>query len=230
MRVACASLEQRSQFVKNLVGQQFGFLKVLSIAGKTPYGMQQWLCRCVCGNECSPCGADLKRRPHISCGCQQRRLASEANLTHGKTGTPEHHSWTNMLARCRNSNHPRFADYGGRGITVCDRWQKSFVAFLEDMGLKPTTRHSIERMNNDGDYCPLNCRWASPKEQNQNTRVNRLITHDGKTMTLSQWANFLNTKHSVIGGRLDRGWSVAEALTIPVNRSNKLASIRRNTG
>src|SRR5262245_14872347 len=127
--------------------------------------------------------------------------------------TPEYRSWLSALNRCPN---PRARDrkyYGGRGIRVCDRWRRSFAAFLADMGPRPSPRHTLERIDNSGHYEPGNCRWATRKEQGNNTRHNRFITHEGITRTLSQWAEATGLSESCIRIRLDRlGWSVKEAL------------------
>jgi hypothetical protein len=99
-----------------------------------------------------------------------------SNFKHGAASakaTPEYNSWRNMKARCHNPSHNRYHDYGGRGITVCDKWSDSFAVFLEDMGEKPTPTHSIDRIDNEGSYKPDNCRWATPTEQNRNHRIRK---------------------------------------------------------
>ncbi len=166
---------------ENLADRVFGFLTVISYHGKNRQRNSLWRCRCVCGQERICRGADLKNRPNASCGCQQPRLAREANLTHGKRHTSEYNLWINVRARCRNPKHPRYANYGGRGITVCDRWRSSFENFLADVGAKPSANHTLERIDNNASYCPGNCRWATYPEQGSNTRLNRRITHEGTT-------------------------------------------------
>lgn len=212
---------------QDLTGMTFGFLRVLAPGKKTYGGATRWRCVCVCGQETNTPPGDLKRRPNISCGCQHRRLASEVNRTHGLSRSPEYNTWANMKARCHNPQHPRYADYGGRGITVCKRWRNSFEAFLADVGRKPAAKHSLERKNNDAGYNPRNCRWASHAEQANNSRSSRLVTHDGRTLTIAQWSAETHIDDSVIWGRLARGWSPAEALTTPVSRHNKLVTLRR---
>lgn len=140
-----------------------------------------------------------------------KRLA--AITTHGLTNTTEYGVWAGMLSRCYSKNRACYKDYGGRGITVCDRWRNSFKAFLEDMKKRPSLKHSIDRWpNNDGNYEPGNCRWATPEEQHNNTRSNRLLTFEGQTMTLSQWANKKGISKSGLRYRLNGGMSVGEAL------------------
>lgn len=121
-----------------------------------------------------------------------------------------------MRQRCSLPNNVAFANYGGRGIRVCARWEESFEAFVEDMGERPSLQHFIDRIDSDGHYEPGNCRWATMAEQQCNRRNNRLITCDGKTMTISQWAVELGCGRATIGMRLASGWSTRDAVTTPV--------------
>lgn len=148
-----------------------------------------------------------------------------------KSGQSKTYScWSSMLARCRRRSDPRFSDYGGRGISVCDRWL-SFPNFLADMGEKPEGM-SIERIDNDGDYCPDNCKWATRLEQQANTRLTRNLTYQGKTQSVSAWSRELNIDQATLSHRLNIfHWSIDEALSIrPVrgghhNRSNNEKAI-----
>lgn len=126
--------------------------------------------------------------------------------------SPEYTAWAGMLQRCRNPKNAAYPDYGGRGITVCDAWRDSFEAFYADLGPRPSARHSIDRIDNDGNYEPGNCRWATAKEQNRNTRRARLLTFDGRTQLLSDWGAELGVHPEAIRGRLRRGWSIEDAL------------------
>lgn len=117
-----------------------------------------------------------------------------------------------MIGRCENKNDPRFKDYGGRGIKVCERWRHSFPNFLADMGERPPGM-SIDRYpDKNGNYEPENCRWATPKEQSNNMRRNHLLTHDGETLTVSQWADRIGLQYSTFSVRIKRGWSMQRAL------------------
>ena len=136
--------------------------------------------------------------------------------THGMSRTPEYQAWRNMKKRCFNPNTKQYSDWGGRGITVCDRWKNSFENFLADMGLKPTPKHSIDRINNDDDYCLDNCRWATKAEQYNNRRSNRFITIDDDTLTIVQWEKKMGYKENVIWQRLKMGWSEYRAVMTPV--------------
>jgi hypothetical protein len=135
------------------------------------------------------------------------------SLGRSTKGNPEYSVWTGMIHRCHNPKRHNYPRYGGRGIVVCDRWRESFAAFLEDMGPRPSMRHQIDRIDNDGPYSPDNCRWASLEEQGRNKRSNHLITAFGKTQTLSEWATETGLRRECIASRLEYGWTPEEALT-----------------
>lgn len=134
----------------------------------------KWRCKCECGADVVVGGYDLRRKTTISCGCQRIDMTVERSLTHGLSRTREHRIWLGIIRRCTDERRPEYPSYGGRGITVCERWQ-SFENFIADMGKAPSNRHSIDRIDNDRGYEPSNCRWATPKEQRANRRdVNAL--------------------------------------------------------
>lgn len=166
--------------------------------------------------ECPHCGKTSEKqvsnaRRDGSCGCQRGRLVAELKTKHGMIGTPTYASWKAMIQRCTNPQCPHFERYGGRGIAVCDRWL-AFEAFLEDMGERPVGR-SLDRINNSQDYEPGNCRWADTKTQNRNTRSNRILTIDGTSRCLSEWAEQPEAAQSrTIYWRLWAGWSDREAV------------------
>jgi len=141
---------------------------------------------------------------------------AHGNQTHGHTSNGKtsstYKSWIAMRSRCQDSNHTFYKNYGGRGITVCDRWQK-FENFLYDMGEKPKG-YTIERKDNDGDYTPENCIWIPRSEQNKNTRTNRYLEYDGRRQILTDWAKELGVPHSVLQKRLALGWSIGQVLGI----------------
>ena len=134
---------------------------------------------------------------------------------HGLSKTPEYNAWSHMKNRCFNPNHKQYSYYGGRGITVCDRWL-NLDNFLADMGTKPSFKHSLDRIDNDGDYSPKNCRWATRAEQQNNLRSNRLITIDDVTLTITQWEKKMGYGKNVIFMRLNLGWSDYDAVMTPV--------------
>lgn len=119
-----------------------------------------------------------------------------------------------MRQRCLNPKCKLYAGYGGRGITICARWD-DFASFRDDMGERPSAGHSIDRIDNDGHYCPENCRWAIRKEQVRNTRTNRLLTVDGVTRTMAEWTEISGFERGVIASRLRRGWDAARAVSVP---------------
>lgn len=135
------------------------------------------------------------------------------NYRHGMVYSPEYQTWQGMKKRCYNPKTVKYPSYGGRGITVCEQWKDSFETFFQDMGSRPSAQHSIERINNDGNYEPKNCRWALAKEQSRNTRRNQEITFNGKTQCISAWAEDLQLHHSTVASRLKNGWSLEKALT-----------------
>ncbi len=131
--------------------------------------------------------------------------------------TPEYRSWKRIIVRCENKNTKDFPDYGGRGIKVCDRWRHSFENFLADMGLKPSPRHSIDRIDNNGHYQPDNCRWATPKEQSRNARRNHLVTFQGQTLCVSELAEKTGIRYHTLRSRIRLGWTVERAISEPVH-------------
>lgn len=142
----------------------------------------------------------------------------------------ERQSYMQMRQRCLNPNNNRYARYGGRGIRICDRWLESFDNFYADMGPRPQGT-SIERRDNDGDYEPNNCRWATPKEQSNNMSRNRYLEHKGKRQTLAQWCRELGLDKGTIRARLRRGWTMNEAFNLNVEKKRKregLASLKRS--
>ena len=159
-------------YVMDLAGQIFGRLTVETYAGEQK-NRHYWRCLCVCGVERVVRGDSLKSGATGSCGCLRDERTSAANTTHGKSQAPEYLIHKNMKSRCYNEKDKRYPDYGGRGITVCDRWLSSFGSFYTDMGDRPAAALSIDRIDNDGDYEPGNCRWATSSEQNINKRTPR---------------------------------------------------------
>lgn len=169
-----------------------------------------WLCRCDCGTEKIVRSQALTTGATKSCGCANLERV-RAPRTHGMTYTPIYRLWVSMMDRCYRENVPNFQFYGARGITVCERWH-TFEHFYADMGERPEG-HSLDRHpNNNGNYEPGNCRWARLTDQSRNMRSNRLLTHDGVTRPLVEWAELLGIPPQTIAGRLRRGKSIADAL------------------
>lgn len=198
-----------------IIGQRFGRLVGIGLAqnkGSTRRGHF----RCDCGEDRVLPLSSVRSGRTRSCGCfrLERSRRKGKNATHGechKTG--EHRSWQAMRARCLNPAHQAFHNYGGRGITVCARWE-SYEDFLTDMGRRPTKRHTLDRIDNDQGYEPGNCRWATKKEQLRNTRFNRMVEFRGETMCMTELAERFGRSHQMVNFRLKNGWSLEDALTI----------------
>lgn len=207
---------------QDLTGRKFGRLSVQLYLGRRGHN-HLWQCVCDCGSSSSVLGSNLTRQNTSSCGCLHREVTGEMHRTHGRKGTTEYNIYQSMLARCHDSAAISFPNYGGRGITICDRWrngdiaQSGFECFLADMGERPSKRHSIERSLNDGPYDPGNCRWATKEEQSRNTRRNRHVVFRGETMILEDAVRISGLKHSTVTMRLQRGWSVHDSLTLPLH-------------
>jgi hypothetical protein len=205
----------------DLTGQRFGRWLVISA---DVVARRKWLCRCDCGNQKSVAGHTLTGMLSKSCGCARDEETSRRNFKHGvvtgchRATTPRtYNCWRNMKARCQRPNSPKYPIYGGRGIKVCDRWQ-DFANFLEDMGECPSAAHSIDRIDNDGNYEPSNCRWATVAQQASNQSTNLRLTLRGQTMTLAEWSRSTGINHTTILQRINRSkWSVERALTEPVH-------------
>jgi hypothetical protein len=202
--------------MKDLIGKKFGKLTVVSFdhLHVTPNGSKKpkWLAKCECGGEIVTREESLQQGKTMSCGC----LQAEAHAKHGhstRSGrTNTYQCWMDMKARTMNPKHRSFANYGGRGIKVCDRWLE-FPSFLEDMGENPGPGYSIERTSNDGNYEPGNCRWATRREQDRNKRSTVMISFEGETMCVSDWERKLGFSEGVVGIRLRSGWPIPKALT-----------------
>jgi hypothetical protein len=213
-----------SKQMVDLTGQRFGYLVALRRDGllRTPYSrIALWRCRCDCGREITTWGKKLRRGKKKSCGVRGHRFKIERPKTLAAIYPTEHGSWRGMWERVRGRTAKRKRNYKDRGITVCDRW-KSFAAFLEDMGKKPTPKHTLDRFpNNDGNYEPTNCRWATPKEQSRNMRTTIFVEYEGKRMPLMEVVETLGLKASVIRGRIVNGWSLEEAIAFPTYGRNR---------
>lgn len=195
----------------DLTGKHFGMLTVIERRGSRPNGVgttPMWLAKCDCGGEVLTSGPRLRGKQTRSCGCLLR--------PHGKYGTPEYNAWASMIQRCTNPNSKNWKNYGARGIKVCSRWMNSAAAFLKDMGPKPGPDYSLDRIDTNGNYEPGNCRWATLKEQSRNRRTARIITVEGRSATLAEWAEITGIGRTTIRERLSRGWSPERAIAVPV--------------
>ncbi len=205
--------------MKDLTNLRFGRLTVIKCTGSKSvaanHSRRYWLCKCDCGAMVEIDTTRLKSGNTQSCGCLQREIVSLLNVKHQMSSSPEFLIWAAMLQRCTNPNNRRYKDYGGRGIVVCSRWRE-FRAFLADMGKRPSSLHSIDRINNDGNYELENCRWATLKEQANNSRHNHLLRFGGRTLNISQWAAKIGIPADTLRWRIRAGWETRAALTHPV--------------
>lgn len=186
----------------DLVNQRFGRLTVLSRNDEIT-GIR-WDCLCDCGGTACVTTRNLKKDRTKSCGCLQKEVVGSLRRTHGLTHSPEYTVWQLMKDRCSNPKNKDFHSYGGRGISVCDRWVNSFENFLCDMGQKPSCQHSIDRINNNGNYEPNNCRWATPVQQAKNQRTNVIVFHGNQIMSLGEFADLIGTTRAALHQRRHR--------------------------
>ena len=199
----------------DLTGHKYGKLTVVSFSHKDQRNQHCWLCVCECGKTTAPCANSLRRGTTKSCGC------GRGSLAHGHSRrrqiSPEFRSWLAMRGRCNKPKNNEYARYGGRGVTVCDRWQNSFESFIEDMGVKPTPKHSIERVDGNGNYDPENCRWVTPTAQARNRRSNVVVEWNGERKILIEWSEQVGIKYATLRRRIvELGWPINEAMTSPV--------------
>lgn len=211
-----------NKVAKDLAGQRFGKLKVLSISHKKR--SSYWCCKCDCGSQVIIREWCLLNGTRTTCGC----VGHKTNLKHGQSGrtrTKEYYTWCSMVGRCQNPNLPMYKRYGGRGITVCERWRNSYETFLSDLGKAPSKKHSIERINNDGNYEPGNCKWATNDEQQRNRQGVILVTHNNLTLPLSDWCNRLKLNRSTVRKYLNNGKTFPDIINSYKTRPHKIPNI-----
>ena len=195
----------------DLKGVRFAHLVVTERSGADKHGHVMWLCQCDCGKQKVVKGHKLLSGDYKSCGCMHHKYG------HGQSDSRLYHIWRTMKARCVDTNSHKYHAYGGRGITICYEWLNSFESFY-DWAMANGYREdlSIDRIDNDDNYEPSNCRWESAKEQANNTRANRNIEYNGESHTLAEWADIKGLTKSALHHRLSRGWSISDALSTPM--------------
>lgn len=186
----------------DITGQKFNRLLVVQENGRTNDGRVKWLCVCDCGIKTSVSGSELRSGGTKSCGCLASEFIINRNFRHGFSNTDEYSIWKGLKSRCYNPHETYYSHYGGRGISVCEKWLSSFENFISDVGNRPSKLHSIERKDNNGNYEPNNCYWATKKEQASNRRNNRVIYHNGTKMILQQWAEYFKVPVSTLHSQL----------------------------
>ena len=177
-----------------------------------------WMFRCDCGVEKPIRVTHVIRGSTLSCSCDQYRNAGIKLTTHGLTYSPEYAAWTRMKTRCYNERDISYPNYGGRGIFVCERWLHSFDNFYSDMGKRPSSKFSLERINYNESYSPSNCTWATRIQQANNTRKNIFLSFGGKSMTIAQWARKFHINPSTLLNRKKRGWGDGKILSTPCRK------------
>ena len=203
---SCGCLnDERADITGHVFGRLTALGRVVNKVGQGPV----YLCRCECGREKAVEKARLTGGGTKSCGCRP------SNRTHGQWHSPEYKVWSGMKGRCDNPANVAYKNYGGRGICYCSAWT-DFENFYQDMGPRPSPRHSLDRIDNCGDYGPSNCRWALPKVQHTNKRVNLNLSYRGETKPLSVWVETLGLNRNTVNKRLRLGWSVERAFEAPI--------------
>lgn len=202
----------RQRKISDITGHVYGKLTVLYFVERRDLH-SFWYCKCDCGKYLSVRANSLRTGSSLSCGCVRIQKLIEKRRTHnesGKTPTKEYHTWTAIRQRCLSKTSHAYKDYGGRGITICDRWLNSYENFLSDMGRAPSKKHSIERLKNNQGYSPENCKWATRAEQANNKRSSIIIDYRGKQQTLKQWCNELGVNYYRV-----HAWIHRKKLTFP---------------
>ena len=214
----------------DLTNLKFGRLYVIGIAGKvvndSGYSRFIWTCVCSCGNFTHADGRGLRNGKTLSCGCFQAERAAFYHFKHGEASrhrtTIEYKRWSAMKTRCLYPSQPAYKHYGGRGIKICTRWLESFDNFLQDMGRCPDG-FTLERKDTNGNYEPRNCVWADQDTQSNNRRNNRILSMNGQSKTVCQWAKFIGVRPQLICDRINKlGWDTERALTEPNHAKRNL--------
>lgn len=208
-----------------LSGEKFGKLLVLKRVESDRLGKSQWLCKCDCGNEHITTGSRLAHNKVKSCGCIQKEVARSKKTKHGLSSHKLYSIRKEMISRTTNPKNKRYEKYGGRGIKVCDEWldKESGLINFYNWSMKNGYKEglSIDRINNDGDYKPSNCRWTTNDTQANNKTTSKYVTYNGKTQTIKEWSDELGYSRSLIADRLRLGWDVEKTLTTPPRKISK---------
>lgn len=207
------NLKKSSKFI-DMTNFRTGILLVVKYSCSTFNHGSFWEVKCDCGNTVFTTTRQLKSGYVYSCGCKPKPRKARSIKTHGKSKTTEFGIWKAMRLRCQNPNHSAWRYYGGRGISVCDKW-KNFSSFYEDMGPRPSMNHTLDRINVNGNYEPLNCRWATKAQQDSNKRSNRYLQIGGVRLTVTQAGRVFNIPWHRIRSRSASGWPPRAAIFAP---------------
>ena len=203
----------------DLTEMTFGRWTVLSASQSRQHKSVMWFCKCICGKIKEVNGHALRRGISKSCGCMRDELSAKRNAKHGGARLSEYSVWSRMKNRCFNKGGQDYKDYGGRGISICNRWlgDDGFKNFLDDMGERPSAFHSIERLDFNGNYSPENCCWATSKEQTRNYRRNIFVELLGGEMCLKEACERAGANYKTVYQRLRRGWTLKRAIEEPLS-------------
>lgn len=192
-------------------------MTVIKKAGVDNRRYLTWLCKCDCGSDVIVRGSNLRNGNTKSCGCIRKERTKMLNFVTGLTKSRLHRIWSGMKTRCYNDNALAYKDYGGRGIAVCEEWKYEFKPF-HDWAMSHGYSHglTIDRIDNNGNYCPENCRWVTMREQSRNTRRTKFITHNGESHCVAEWAEKYNISPGTLNSRINLGWDMELALITPV--------------
>lgn len=196
--------------MSDIAGQRFGMLTALFPVRQHECGAYYWRCKCDCGNENEALVSHLRSGNITKCNSNEHRKG--VNIKHGLKNHPLYSVWAGMKRRCYNENSPNYPLYGGRGISVCDRWRNSVKNFYDDMIDGYSKGLHLDRIDVNGNYEPINCRWVTPIQNNNNKRLNWVVSFDGRTHTPTEWGRELGIKANTIQNRKRKGWTDFEAL------------------
>ncbi len=218
---ATASITALPPRVKDLTGRVFGLWTVEGFDSLNERGKAMFRCVCWCGKTGVIDGASLSRKHSNSCGCLRDKIISQVNTRHGQRYTDIYNIWCGIKKRTECPDYVHYSRYGGRGIGLCKEWSESFTQFAEDMGPRPTKKHTVDRINNSLGYSKDNCRWATYKEQARNRRSNVRLEFNGETLTIAEWAERFHINDQILAKRIRTGWSIEKAITFPVREHKK---------
>ena len=187
------------------IGKTYGRLTILSLSYNPTTRKYISKCKCECGSVKEYDFSSVQCGGTISCGCYLKEIRGKASITHQMSKTKEHKAWRHIKERCYNVNSKCYPNYGGRGIKMCERWRDSFENFFIDMGYAPSARHSIDRIDVNGNYEPGNCRWATNRQQNRNRRITYYIAYNGRTKSTCEWEDLLGLKRGRLRAAYKRG-------------------------
>ena len=206
--------------LNDLTGKKFGKLQVIKRSNRKG---AYWICKCDCGNISEVYSSNLISGRTVSCGCYLNEIRKTQRTTHGDSKSRLYNIWTLMKKRCSDKNCKAYQNYGGRGISVCPEWKNDFESFKNwAINNGYSSGLTIDRIDNNGNYEPSNCRWADVKTQNNNNRMNVKVTINGETKTLAQWCEYYNTSYVAVRARRLRGWDDIEAITTPIGNGRRL--------